>query len=213
MRKVLSLLLCLAPLALLPLPSQAAQKHSEDWCADAVDFAMSTAEYRDLGRTHAAISKSITADAEVFHQQFPDLSTADMHRLADTVFAHHWSRFTAASETSKICRPAPEPEPAALLTAEHSDEWCANAVGFSMGVAQNRELEYTHEVMSASYDQNPSYYHMQYPELTREEMLGLTDEVYRRQWTRYAAAASVSGTCKASLRTPPKNPAAHTAKE
>lgn len=180
--------------------AQAAPLHSEEWCADAVDFAMRTAEYRDLGRSRDVADASIRRDERVFHQQYPSLSTPDMRTIARAVYEKHWTHFGAASAMSKACLSKPDRELPAVLTLDHSDEWCANAVDFAMGVAQNRQLELSQELIAGSFDQNPTYYHMQFPELSRDEMLGLTDAVYRRRWTRFGAAANVSGSCRASLQ-------------
>jgi hypothetical protein len=79
-------------------------------------------------------------------------------------------------------------------------------VDFAMGVAQNRELEFTQEMISRSFDQNPVYYHMQYPELDKEDLLALTDAAYRHQWTRFHAAAVVSTSCKVNPSIQPTYP-------
>ena len=189
----------LATAMLLPRPALAAGGHSEEWCADAVDFAMRTAQYRDLGRDRATADTSISRDARVFHQQYPQLSTPDMHTIAQAVYEKHWTHFGAASAMSKACKARQPRELPALLTLDHSDEWCANAVDFAMGVAQNRQMEFTQKMISSSFDQNPVYYHMQFPELNKDEMLGITDAVYRQQWTRFGAAATVGSTCRATL--------------
>jgi hypothetical protein len=183
--------------ALAPTAAVAAASHSEDWCADAVDFAMRTAEYRNLGRTRETADHSIQKDARVFRQEYPFLTTPDMRAIARAVYDKHWTHFGAAAAMSKACKARQEKEVPALFQLDHSDEWCANAVDFAMGVAQNRELEFTQEMISKSFDQNPIYYHMQFPELSKEEMLGITDAVYQRSWTRFGAAASVSGSCRA----------------
>lgn len=193
------LTILLAALTLAP-PARAAAGHSEDWCADAVDFAMHTVEYRDLGRDQKTSEGNIRRDARVFRQQYPSLSTPDMLIIARAVYQKHWTHFGAASAMSKACPSREDHEPPTVLTQDHSDEWCANAVDFVMGVAQNRQLEYPQELIAGSFDQNPTYYHMQFPELSREEMLGLTDAVYRKQWTRFGAAANVSGSCRAGVQ-------------
>lgn len=194
---VLTILLALAMLS--PPPARAAAGHSEEWCADAVDFAMHTAEYRDIGRDQQTSEANIKRDARVFHEQYPSLSTPDMLTIARAVYEKHWTHFGAASAMSKACPNQQDHEAPAVLTQDHSDEWCANAVDFAMGVAQNRQLEYPQELIAGSFDQNPAYYHMQFPELSRDEMLGLTDAVYRKQWTRFGAAANVSGSCRAGV--------------
>ena len=77
------LAMALLPLlgTLVPLPSVAAD-HPENWCADAVDFAMRTAQYRSYGRSQQYTAKSIEHDSDVFIQQYPDLSKADMQHIA-----------------------------------------------------------------------------------------------------------------------------------
>ncbi len=197
-----------------PMPAAAAggSAHPENWCADAVDFAMRTAQYRDLGRSQAYTAHSIEHDTQVFTQQYPELSKADMQRIAGTVYRSGWSHFGAAAAMSKTCKAHAEAQPPALLVSDHSDEWCANAVDFAMGVAQNRELEFTQEMISRSFDQNPVYYHMQYPELTKEDLLVITDAAYRRGWSRFHAAAAVSTSCKVNRALRPTYPTgpAHT---
>ena len=189
----------LAMATLTPRTAVAAGGHSEEWCADAVDFAMRTAQYRDLGRDRGTADTSITRDARVFRQQYPQLSTPDMHTIAKAVYEKHWTHFGAASAMSKACKARRQKELPAVLTQDHSDEWCANAVDFAMGVAQNRQMEFSQQMISTSFDQNPVYYHMQFPELNKDEMLGITDAVYRQQWTRFGAAATVGSTCRATL--------------
>ena len=201
------LAMALLPLlgTLTPLPAGAAD-HPENWCADAVDFAMRTAQYRDLGRSHQYIAHSIERDSEVFTQQYPELSKTDMQHIAGTVYKQHWTHFGAAAAMSKSCKARSEEQPPALLVSDHSDEWCANAVDFAMGVAQNRELEFTREMIARSFDQNPVYYHEQYPELSKEDLLGITDAAYQRQWSRFHAAAVVSTSCKVNQNLRPTYP-------
>ncbi|NGY04493.1 hypothetical protein [Solimonas terrae] len=88
-------------LALAP-PLWAAQP-SDGYCADAVDFAMRTAERRDAGKSQASIETSIRQSPEVFKQQYPDLEPADMQALVLQVFRNRWSRFGAARETARSC--------------------------------------------------------------------------------------------------------------
>jgi len=194
---VAMLAILLAMTAALPRPALA-DGHSEEWCADAVDFAMRTAQYRDLGRSRDYAESSINRDARVFRQEYPQLSTAEMLTIAKAVYEKHWTHFGAASAMSKACKARPQRELPAVLTLDHSDEWCANAVDFAMGVAQNRQLEFTQAMISGSFDQNPTYYHMQFPELSRDEMLGITEAVYRQEWTRFSAAATVGSSCRAT---------------
>lgn len=194
---VLTILLATAA---TPLPAAAATSHSDDWCADAVDFAMRTVEYRDLGRDQKTSETAIKHEAQVFHQQYPSLSTPEMLNIAQAVYTKHWTHFGAASAMSKACPIQQDHEVPGVLTQDHSDEWCANAVDFAMGVAQNRQMEFPQALIAGSFDQNPTYYHMQFPELSRDEMLGLTDVIYQRQWTRFGAAANVSGSCRSGVQ-------------
>lgn len=205
--RVAVLAMALLPLlgTLAPLPANAAD-HPENWCADAVDFAMRTAQYRGYGRSAEYTANSIEHDSDVFIQQYPDLSKADMQHIAGTVYKQRWSHFRAAAAMSKSCKAKAEAQPPALLVTDHSDEWCADAVDFAMGVAQNRELEFTQTMIASSFDQNPVYYNMQYPELSKEDMLGITDAVYQRQWTRFHAAAAVSTSCKVNPKMQPTKP-------
>jgi hypothetical protein len=205
--RVAILMMALLPLlgTLTPLPARATG-HPENWCADAVDFAMRTAQYRGYGRTREYIAKSIEHDSDVFIQQYPDLKKADMQHIAGTVYKQGWTHFGAAAAISKSCKAKAEAQPPALLVADHSDEWCANAVDFAMGVAQNREMELTQVMISSSFDQNPTYYHMQFPELSKDDMLGITDAVYQRQWSRFHAAAAVSTSCKVNPNMQPTYP-------
>lgn len=191
--------------SLQPHPAKAAA-HQEQWCADAVDFAMRTAEYRGYGRSREATSHSIEHDAQVFAQQYPDLSKADMQQIAEMVYRQQWSHFGAAAAMSKSCKLRADTAPPALLAADHSDEWCANAVDFAMGVAQNRELKFERQSLAQSFDQNPVYYHMQFPELSREDLLALTEAAYQRRWTRFHAAAAVSASCKVDPKIQPTHP-------
>jgi hypothetical protein len=192
------LMVLLAVAATAP-PQVRADGHSEEWCADAVDFAMRTAQYRDLGRSRDYAESAISRDARVFLQEYPQLSTPEMLTIARAVYEKHWTHFGAASAMSKACKARPQRELPAVLTLDHSDEWCANAVDFAMGVAQNRQLEFTQQMIAGSFDQNPTYYHMQFPELSKDEMLGITDAVYRQEWTRFSAAATVGSACRATL--------------
>ena len=199
-------LLVLSLLAAFPArsASQAAAPHPEGWCADAVDFAMRTAQYRGFGRTEQKSLTSIRKDADVFHQQYPDLSTADMLKIAHDVYDHDWSHFGAAAAMSKACPAAPETTPPArVLRASHSDEWCADAVDFAMGAAQNRELRYSQEMIAGSLDKDPVFFHMNYPSLSREDMHDITDAVFERRWTRFTAAVAVSASCRTEGGLPP----------
>lgn len=77
--------------------------HSDAWCADAVDFAMRTAERRDEGKTREFLAQAIRDNPQVFQQQYPDLQQQDMQNLVLQVFEHRWSRFNAARATAQAC--------------------------------------------------------------------------------------------------------------
>ena len=184
-------------LLLAVCPTALAAAHSEEWCADAVDFSMQTAMYRELGRGHDRIDAQIDRDYIVLRQQYPSLSRDDMHGLAGSVFAARMSHFEAAQRVSKACDArGAAPVPTADLRAGHSDDWCATAVDFAMVTAQNRSFGYTHDMLLKSVKRNPYFYHVQFPELSQEQLQSLTNLVFREKWTRFGAASSVSKSCK-----------------
>lgn len=76
---------------------------SDGACADAVDFAMRTAEHRDAGKSRDEISRSIHDSLMVFKQQYPDLDESDMQLLLAQVFDKGWTRFNAAKTTARDC--------------------------------------------------------------------------------------------------------------
>ncbi len=203
--RIPALALIAALSGLQPHPAKAAG-HQEKWCADAVDFAMRTAEYRGYGRSQEAAAHTLERDKKVFAEQYPDLSKADMQQIAETVYRQQWSHFGAAAAMSKFCKARAEAQPPAVLVTDHSDEWCANAVDFAMGAAQNRELNFDREMLAESFDQNPVYYHMQFPELSKQDLLVLTEAAYQRRWTRFHAAAAVSASCKVNRNIQPAYP-------
>ncbi|MDB5985433.1 MAG: hypothetical protein JWR16_486 [Nevskia sp.] len=94
-----------------------AAAHSEDWCADSVDFAMRTAQRRDEGTQKPALAAEIHRYFPVFQQQYPTLVERDMQHLVDAVYQRHWSRFKAAIGASKACGPL---QSAANLAAAHA---------------------------------------------------------------------------------------------
>ncbi len=152
------------------------------------------------------IAKSIEHDSDVFIQQYPDLKKADMQHIAGTVYKQRWTHFGAAAAMSKTCKAKAEAQPPALLVADHSDEWCANAVDFAMGVAQNREMEFTQKMIARGFvrPQKPDVLpHAVSGAVEVEDMLGITDAVYQRQWTRFHAAAAVSTSCKVNPKMQP----------
>lgn len=84
----------------------------------------------------------------------------------------------------------------AIQAAAPSDDWCADAVDFAMGAAQNRELGYTLEVIAGSVDRNPSYYQRMFERLSAEDMKQIAATVYRMQWTRFGAAQGMTESCQ-----------------
>lgn len=96
-----AMMLIVAAVAMTP-PAWAAN-YSDGYCADAVDFAMRTAERRVEGKTQVSIQTSIRESPRVFKQQYPDLEPADMQDLVSQVFQNHWSRFIAAQATARNC--------------------------------------------------------------------------------------------------------------
>lgn len=190
----------LAVVALLVLTGSGACRaamHSDDWCADAVDFAMRTAEYRGLGRSHDVMQKDLHQQAIVFQQQYPALSEKDMSALIDDAFDKKWTHFTAAEAISHSCMAAPVPRPkhASLLSEGHTDEWCANAVDYAMFTAENRSVGYTPAMITKSVAQNGYYYHQFFPKLSAADLDELADAVYAGRWSRFTAARSVSLNC------------------
>ena len=97
--RLLTMTMCSVAFA---LPA-AAQTRSDAACADAVDFAMRSAEHRAAGKSRDEISRSIHDSFPVFQQQYPDLDEAEMQRLLAQVFEHRWTRFVAARTTARDC--------------------------------------------------------------------------------------------------------------
>ena len=105
---------------------------------------------------------------------------------------------------SKACPASPETTPLApVLRASHKEEWCADAVDFAMGAAQNRELKYSREMIAGSLDRDPVFFHMNYPSLSRDDLHSLTDAVFDRRWTRFTAAVAVTASCRVEGGLPP----------
>lgn len=82
------------------------------------------------------------------------------------------------------------------VAAAHDDDWCADAVDFSMGVAQNREIGYPLDIVVSSLDRNPGYYQRMFESLSVADMKQLTTRVYAQRWTRFQAALSVTESCE-----------------
>ena len=180
-----------------PCTSWSAQ-HSDDWCADAVDFAMRTAMYHGLGEKYVHMSKALNKQAIVFKQQYPSLSTEDMRQLIDQTFKQGWTHFGAAVAISRTCRKsdAKAPQHADYLTSGHSDEWCANAVDYGMTTAQNRAFGYTAKMLNKSVSQQPYFYKTMFPELSTADLLNLNQAVFTRKWSRFDAAHVISSACR-----------------
>ncbi|MDB5985432.1 MAG: hypothetical protein JWR16_485 [Nevskia sp.] len=100
-------------LGLTPLTLAAAQT-SDEWCADAVDFAMGTAQNRALGYSLDTINSSVDNDALILHKQVPSLSADDMRNIAATVYQKEWTRYAAANGMIAAC-----------LVSQHSDKRAA----------------------------------------------------------------------------------------
>lgn len=121
--KALLLLVLLAPVAFAapatPIASAKTKLHSDDWCADNVDFAMRTAQRRQEGMPQAKLAGEVKSYYKTFRQQYPDLSQADMQRMVVTVYHERWTHFTAAIGASKDCaagftKPKPLEDPAEM---------------------------------------------------------------------------------------------------
>ncbi|HET8883554.1 MAG TPA: hypothetical protein VFM56_15385 [Solimonas sp.] len=82
------------------------------------------------------------------------------------------------------------------IAAAHDDDWCADAVDFSMGAAQNREIGYPLDIVVSSLDRNPGYYQRMFESLSVADMKQLTTRVYAQRWTRFQAALSVTESCE-----------------
>src|SRR3546814_12990981 len=91
--------LLLTAVVLATTPPVWAAPASDGYCADAVDFAMRTAERRVAGKTQDSILQSIRESPQVFKQQYPDLEENDMREMVLQVFTNGWTRFSAARAT------------------------------------------------------------------------------------------------------------------
>src|SRR3546814_5061587 len=78
--------LLLTAVVLATTPPVWAAPASDGYCADAVDFAMRTAERRVAGKTQDSILQSIRESPQVFKQQYPDLEENDMREMVLQVF-------------------------------------------------------------------------------------------------------------------------------
>lgn len=82
-----------------------------------------------------------------------------------------------------------------MLCAAHSDDWCADAVDFAMGAAQNLELGYPMKVIVGSIDRDPSYYLRMFEHLSPDDLKQITTTVYEHRWSRFEAAQGMTETC------------------
>lgn len=82
------------------------------------------------------------------------------------------------------------------VAAAHDDNWCADAVDFSMGAAQNREIGYPLTLVVNSMDRNPDYYRRMFAALSVDDMKQLTIRVYERKWSRFQAALGITESCE-----------------
>src|SRR3546814_19048703 len=72
--------LLLTAVVLATTPPVWAAPASDGYCADAVDFAMRTAERRVAGKTQDSILQSIRESPQVFKQQYPALEERSEER-------------------------------------------------------------------------------------------------------------------------------------
>lgn len=84
----------------------------------------------------------------------------------------------------------------APVVAAHDDNWCADAVDFSMGAAQNHDIGYPLDIVVNSLDRNPGYYQRMFESLSVADMKRLATQVYAHRWTRFQAALSVTESCE-----------------
>lgn len=85
---------------------------------------------------------------------------------------------------------------APLQAAPRSDDWCAEAVDYAMGAAQNREVGYTLEVLTSSVERNADDYRRMFPALSGDEMKQIASQVYANGWTRFRAAQGIAERCE-----------------
>ncbi len=84
----------------------------------------------------------------------------------------------------------------AAFAAPKSDDWCADAVDFAMGVAQNREAGYTLELITGSVERNPDDYRRMFRDLSGDEMKQIARQVYEKEWSRFRAAQGIAEGCE-----------------
>src|SRR3546814_11328443 len=95
--------LLLTAVVLATTPPVWAAPASDGYCADAVDFAMRTAERRVAGKTQASILQSIRESPQVFKQQYPDLEENVMREMVLQPLTKGWTLFVDASPTARTC--------------------------------------------------------------------------------------------------------------
>src|SRR3546814_5346959 len=93
--------LLLTAVVLATTPPVWAAPASDGYCADAVDFAMRTAERRVAGKTQDSILQSIRESPQAFKQQYPDLEENDMREMVLQVFKNGWTCIYAARTTAR----------------------------------------------------------------------------------------------------------------
>lgn len=86
--------------------------------------------------------------------------------------------------------------PLTVQAAPRSDDWCADAVDFAMGVAQNREAGYTLELITSSVERNPTDYRRMFRDLSGDEMKTIATQVYEKSWSRFRAAQGIAENCE-----------------
>ncbi len=86
--------------------------------------------------------------------------------------------------------------PMVAQAAPKSDDWCADAVDFAMGVAQNREAGYTLEQITGSVERSPADYRRMFRDLSGDEMKKIATQVYEKSWSRFRAAQGVAEDCE-----------------
>lgn len=173
-----------------------AAPHADDWCADAVSFAMQMADARASGETHDKMTQEIDKQAISMQQFFPALKLPEMHALVDQAYAHKWTRFGAATAVSRSCGDRPPVAPIKALAAAHTDAWCASAVDYSLSTAQKRAIGYGPDEMQQLLTKNRMFFQRNYPELTDADLNALTEAVFSGQPSRFNAARAVSLGCR-----------------
>lgn len=87
-------------------PDYLRQPHSDEWCGQAMDFAMGMAGYRDLGFPEKQMEASLHDDPLWLDEIFPALRTPDRVSLVRAVYTQKWSRYAAADALGHACKVA-----------------------------------------------------------------------------------------------------------